>query len=78
MQVKMKELGTFEAAREFNVSVVALLNLIYLGKLEARKNEYNRWRITRKSLEAWNKKRRAKRASTRAELSKREAGEGLL
>jgi hypothetical protein len=53
----MTELGTFEAAKEFHVHPVTLLNLIALGRLDARKNEYNRWRINRKSLEAWNLKR---------------------
>ena len=57
----MSELGTFEAARLFNVSPVTLLNLIAQGRLQARKNEYNRWRISRKSLEAWNAKRLARR-----------------
>lgn len=50
---RLDELGTFEASKKFNVSVPWLLNLINRGRLDARKNEYNRWRITRKSLEAW-------------------------
>jgi len=59
----MSELGTFEAAREFNVHPVTILNLIAQGRLQARKNEYNRWRINRKSLEQWNAARLARRGN---------------
>ena len=59
----MAELGTFKAAKMFDVSPASLLALIAQGRLDARKDEAGRWRITRKSLKAWNKKRLAKRAS---------------
>ena len=59
----MIELSTSEAARVFDAHPVTLLNLIQQGRLEARKDADGHWRINRKSLEAWNKKRLAKRAA---------------
>jgi excisionase family DNA binding protein len=56
---KMIELGTSEAARAFDAHPVTLLYLIAQGRLEARKDEAGHWRISRKSLEAWNAKRLA-------------------
>ncbi len=73
----MTELGTFEAAKEFHVHPVTLLNLIALGRLEARKNEYNRWRISRKSLEAWNAKRLARRHGKRSRVARAAATEAV-
>ena len=69
----MSEIGTFEAAREYDVSPVTLLSLIAQGRLKARKNAYNRWRINRKSLETWNAKRLARRR-WRRELKSELAG----
>ena len=63
----MKELGTFEAARIYDTSPVTLLTLIAQGRLKARKNDYNRWRIDRRSLEAWNQKRLARRRTLKPE-----------
>lgn len=57
----MPELGTFDAARVFDVSPVTLLQLIAQGRLQAHKDEDGRWRINRQSLEQWNRKRLARR-----------------
>ena len=57
----MAELGTFEAARVFDVSPVTLLQLIAQGRLQAHKDGSGRWRISRQSLDAWNRKRLARR-----------------
>lgn len=67
----MTELGTFEAAKVFDVSPATLLTLIAQGRLDAHRNEAGRWRIARKSLEAWNAKRLAKRAAARKNKRRR-------
>ncbi len=57
----MKELGTHEAARAYDANPVQLIRLIAQGRLEARKDENGRWRISQRSLEEWNRKRLARR-----------------
>jgi excisionase family DNA binding protein len=57
----MPEMGTFEAARVFDVSPVTLLQLIAQGRLQAHKDGDGRWRINRQSLEQWNQKRLGRR-----------------
>ena len=59
----MAELSTFEAARVFETNPVTLQRLVAQGRLRARKDKNGRWRISRKSLEAWNKKRLARRGN---------------
>jgi len=61
----MSDMGTFQAARLFDVSPVTLLQLIAQGKLQAYKNGDGRWRINRQSLEQWNQKRLARRRKVR-------------
>jgi excisionase family DNA binding protein len=65
----MSELGTYEAAGQYHVAPTTLLNLIAQGRLKAVKNEYNRWRISRESLEEWNSKRIARRMAHCARLN---------
>jgi hypothetical protein len=57
----MAELSTFEAAQEFKANPVVLLRLIAQGRLQARRDALGKWRINRKSLEAWNTARLARR-----------------
>jgi predicted site-specific integrase-resolvase len=57
----MSELTTFEAAQEFKANPVVLLRLIAQGRLQARRDEFGKWRINRRSMESWNKARMERR-----------------
>jgi Helix-turn-helix domain len=49
-------LGTFEAAKLFDVPPTRLVFLIAQGRIKAEKID-GKWAINRKSLEEWNRKR---------------------
>jgi hypothetical protein len=57
----MPELSTYEAARAFDAHPVTLQRLVAVGKLDGRKDENGHWRLSKTSLESWNRKRLARR-----------------
>jgi hypothetical protein len=57
----MPELSTYEAARVFDAHPVTLQRLVAVGKLDGRKDKNGHWRLSKTSVESWNKKRLAKR-----------------
>jgi excisionase family DNA binding protein len=57
----MPELSTYEAARAFDAHPVTLQRLVAVGKLDGHKDENGHWRLSKTSLESWNKKRLARR-----------------
>jgi Helix-turn-helix domain len=60
----MPELSTYEAARVFDAHPVTLQRLVAVGKLDGRKDKNGHWRLSKTSVENWNKKRLAKRRET--------------
>ena len=60
----MPELSTYEAARVFDAHPVTLQRLVAVGKLDGRKDKNGHWRLSKTSVESWNKKRLAKRRET--------------
>jgi len=51
-------LSTSEAVRTYDTHPNVLCRLILMGRLSARKDENGHWRISRASLEKWNRQRR--------------------
>jgi excisionase family DNA binding protein len=65
-----QEFSTFEAARTYGANPVTLQRLVAQGRLEATKDGNGRWRITRKSLDRWNKNRLARKQKSDANRNK--------
>lgn len=61
----MPELSTYEAARAFDAHPVTLQRLVAVGKLAGRKDQNGHWRLSKTSLEKWNRKRLARRRENR-------------
>lgn len=53
----MRELGTSEASRVYDVHAVHLLRLIAMGRLDAHKDPDGHWLIRKESLDRWNRNR---------------------
>jgi excisionase family DNA binding protein len=53
----MEVLSTSQAVREFGVHPITVSRLILTGRLEAVKDPDGHWRISRSSLERWDRQR---------------------
>jgi hypothetical protein len=51
------EITASQAARKYGVFPHVLYRMILMGRIQARKDEDGRWRITTESLERWNQQR---------------------